>query len=116
NHQLRAEAGMRGRRARQGGPAAPASVHPGRSRRTGALAGHPPLRQTNAAASLREHAYLARLRPEPRPVIDRTPGFGLPLMHHLVQHGVSDLVPRVLLDVQPADGYLDGAAAAEVDA
>jgi hypothetical protein len=36
-------------------------------------------------------------------VIDAKSALGLPLMHHLMQHGVLDLGPRVPDDVTPAD-------------
>ena len=36
---------------------------------------------------------VARFRPEPRPVIDRQPGLVLPLVHHLVDERVDDLLP-----------------------
>lgn len=43
-------------------------------------------------------------------MIDSKPGFGLPLVYHLMQQGVLDLGPRVSRDVTPADGDTQWAA------
>ncbi len=43
-------------------------------------------------------------------MIDLKPGFGLPLVYHLMQQGVLDLGPGVPRDVTPADGNAEGAA------
>ena len=53
-----------------------------------------------------QYPHLARLLPERASVIDSNSGLGLPLMHHLVQHGMLDLEPRVASDVTPADSDL----------
>ncbi len=43
-------------------------------------------------------------------MIDSKPGFGLPLVYHLMQQGVLDLGPCVPRDVTPADGNVECAA------
>ncbi len=43
-------------------------------------------------------------------MIDSKPGFGLPLVYHLMQQGVLDLGPCVPRDVTPADGNIECAA------
>jgi hypothetical protein len=47
-------------------------------------------------------------------MIDRQSRFRLPLMHHLVQHGVLDLGPWVPSDVPPAYAQLERPAGADV--
>jgi hypothetical protein len=51
----------------------------------------------------RVDADVARFRPEPRPVVDRQPGLILPLVNHLVDEGVDDLLPPVPTNVTPTD-------------
>ena len=48
-------------------------------------------------------------------MIDSQPGFGLPLVHHLVQQGMLDLAPGVAGDVTPADGDIDWPAGPDLD-
>jgi len=48
-------------------------------------------------------------------MIDPKPGFGLPLVHHLVQHGMLDLGPCVPRDVTPADGDIEWAAGPDLN-
>jgi hypothetical protein len=48
-------------------------------------------------------------------MIHSKPGFGLPLVHHLVQQGVLDLGPWVPRDVTPTDGDIERAAGLDLD-
>ena len=56
-----------------------------------------------------QHTHLPRLAPELDPVIHRSTGLRLPLVHHLVQQGVLHFLPQVAGDVAPADRDLDRA-------
>ena len=58
------------------------------------------------AAGGGKHADLSGLGSKAGPVVNRTPGFGLPLMHHFVQECVFYLGPGVPEDVPAADAYL----------
>jgi hypothetical protein len=49
-------------------------------------------------------------------MIDRQTGLRLPLVHHLVQHGVLHLGPRVPGHVPPAQGDLERVPVPEIDA
>ena len=48
-------------------------------------------------------------------MIDANPGLGLPLMYHLVQQRVLDLLPCVPRDVTTADGDIERAAGPDLD-
>ena len=66
-------------------------------------------------ARLRLDPHLERLLPERPDVVHREAGLGLPLVHHLVQHRVLHLGPRVAQQVAAADRDLERPAGAEVD-
>ena len=80
----------------------------------------PPTRRpggaTDSPTRRREHTDLSRLLAEGGAVVDLAPGLGLPLVDHLVQHGVLDLAPRVVGEVSAAQRNLDRLPGAEVDA
>src|SRR5947207_13238628 len=63
---------------------------------------------------LRLDPHLARLAPEAGAVVHRQTTLRLPLVHHLVQHGVLDLGPRMAENVAAADGDLGGPAGPEI--
>jgi hypothetical protein len=48
-------------------------------------------------------------------MIDAKPGFGLPLVYHLVQQGMLDLGPCMPRDVTPADGDIEWASGPDVN-
>jgi hypothetical protein len=63
----------------------------------------------------RQYPNFTRLLPECSPVIDSKPGFGLPLVYHLVQHRMLDLGPRMPRDVAAADGDIEWQAGPDLD-
>ena len=72
-------------------------------------------RRSDDPAGLRRDAHLDRLLPERPEVVHGQPGLGLPLVHHLVQHGVLHLGPRMAQQVAAADRDLERPAGVEVD-